>query len=77
MTRYRVTFGGMTILAVAVSGALDANAQKAGSAGLARMLNSTGTTVLQSCTNYTLVLGTDGSLDVTCLGVSEIGRAHV
>jgi hypothetical protein len=67
MTRYRVTFSGMTMLAVAVSAALDANAQKAGSTSTARMLNSSGG-VMQSCSNYTLTIDPNGSLDVSCLG---------
>ena len=69
MTRYRVTFSGMTLLALAASAALDANAQKVGSPGNATMRNSSGAQ-LATCANYQLTIGADGSLDVTCLSGS-------
>jgi len=68
MTRYRVTFSGLTILAVAVSAALDANGQ-AKSTASARILNSTGT-VLNSCAGYSLTIGANGDLDVKCDGAT-------
>jgi len=64
MTRYRVTLSGLTILAVAVSAAFDAQAQSKQSAR-ARLLNSGGN-VLSYCDGYSLTASSDGSLDVTC-----------
>jgi len=64
MTRYRVPLSGLTILAVAVSAALDVNAQ-AKSTASARLLNSTGA-VLNTCTGYSLTIGSGGDLDVKC-----------
>jgi hypothetical protein len=66
MTRYRVLFSGLTILAVALSAALDVNAQKA--TGRARMLNSSG--VMAQCDSYTLSADSLGSLEISCAGTA-------
>jgi len=63
MTRFRVTFSGLTILAIAVSAALDVGAQQKASQR-ARLLNSSGA-VTNYCDGYTLTATSDGALDVT------------
>lgn len=67
MTRYRVPFSGLTILAVAMSAAFDAHGQAKSSAN-ARLINGT---FVSSCSGgYSLTIAADGSLDVTCTTVS-------
>ena len=68
MTRYRAAFGGLSILAVAVSATFDVHGQ-AKSTGAATMRNSSGN-VMQTCTNYQFTLDAGGTLDVTCTGVT-------
>ena len=68
MTRYRAAFGGLSILAVAVSAAFDVHGQ-AKSTGSMTMRDASGG-LIQTCTNYQFTLDTAGTLDVMCTGVT-------
>jgi hypothetical protein len=57
MTRYRVTFSGLTILAIAVSAALDVGAQNKQSARARMIMNGS---VAQYCDGYSLTASSDG-----------------
>jgi hypothetical protein len=66
MTRYRVPFSGLTILAVAVTAAMDVQGQ-AKSTAAARFTDSAG---VKSCTGYSLTIDSTG-LDVRCDNASS------